>query len=97
VASANKSIETRGAAVRTVVQDQDIREPGLPAGVEEALGELVSDAKAGLLALSVGVSTTLTGRRFVMAMRTARSLSVAGGCRLVVRGRGRWTARRSSF
>lgn len=41
--------------MRTVVQDQDVREPELPASVQEALGELVSDARQGLLALSVGV------------------------------------------
>jgi putative transposase len=41
--------------MRTVVQDQDGRELELPPGVQEALGELVSDAKQGLLALSVGV------------------------------------------
>ena len=39
----------------TVVQDQDIRELELPGGVQQALGELVQDAKQGLLALSVGV------------------------------------------
>ena len=41
--------------MRTVVKDQDIRESVLPEAVQEALGELVSDARAGLLALSVGV------------------------------------------
>jgi transposase-like protein len=39
----------------TVVQDQDTRRPELPVSVQEALGELVADAKQGLLALSVGV------------------------------------------
>jgi transposase-like protein len=37
------------------VKDQDIRELGLPGGVQERLGELVADARQGLLALSVGV------------------------------------------
>jgi putative transposase len=55
VASCELSIETRGTAVSTVVQEQDIRELELPGSVQEALGELVSDAKQGLLALSVGV------------------------------------------
>jgi putative transposase len=41
--------------MRTVVQDQDIGESVLPGVVQEALGELVSDARAGLLALCVGV------------------------------------------
>jgi putative transposase len=41
--------------MRTVVQEQDIRGPELPASVREALGELVADARRGLLALSVGV------------------------------------------
>jgi putative transposase len=41
--------------MRTVEQEQDARELGLPASVQEALGELVSAAKDGLLALSVGV------------------------------------------
>jgi transposase-like protein len=41
--------------VKTVVKDQDIREPGLPASVQGALGELIADARQGLLALSVGV------------------------------------------
>ncbi len=41
--------------MRTVEQQQDIREPELPGSVQEALGELVCDARAGLLALSVGV------------------------------------------
>lgn len=39
----------------TVVQEQDTRGLELPAGVQESLGELVHDAKQGLLALSVGV------------------------------------------
>ena len=39
----------------TVVQDQDNRARDLPAGVQEALGDLVADARQGLLALSVGV------------------------------------------
>ena len=39
----------------TVVQQQDIRERGLPECVQDALGELVNDARQGLLALSVGV------------------------------------------
>ena len=39
----------------TVVQDQDSRARDLPAGVQDALGELVVDARQGLLALSVGV------------------------------------------
>jgi putative transposase len=39
----------------TVVQEQDSREVELPVGVQRALGELVSDARQGLLALSVGV------------------------------------------
>ena len=41
--------------MRTVEQDQDTRELGLPPSVQEALGELVDAAKDGLLALSVGV------------------------------------------
>ena len=41
--------------MRTVVQEQDSRGLELPASVQEALGELVLDAKQGLLALSVGV------------------------------------------
>jgi putative transposase len=41
--------------MRTVEQDQDTRELGLPRSVQEALGELVSAAKDGLLSLSVGV------------------------------------------
>jgi putative transposase len=39
----------------TVVQDQDVRERELPGSVQVALGELVDDARQGLLALSVGV------------------------------------------
>jgi transposase-like protein len=39
----------------TVVQEQDIRERELPGCVQDALGELVGDARQGLLALSVGV------------------------------------------
>lgn len=41
--------------MKTVVQEQDIRERDLPEAVQEALGELVADARGGLLALSVGV------------------------------------------
>ena len=41
--------------MRTVEQDQDTRELGFPPRVQEALGELVSAARDGLLALSVGV------------------------------------------
>jgi transposase-like protein len=41
--------------MRTVVQDQDVGELELPSSVRDALGELVSDARQGLLALSVGV------------------------------------------
>jgi len=37
----------------TVVQEQDVRDAGLPVCVQDALGELVSDARQGLLALSV--------------------------------------------
>jgi hypothetical protein len=63
VASANKSIETRGTAMKTVSPGQDrtgIEEIGttelaLPPSVQAALGELVNAAKDGLLALSVGV------------------------------------------
>ena len=39
----------------TVVQEHDIRELELPARVEQTLGELVQDARQGLLALCVGV------------------------------------------
>jgi putative transposase len=39
----------------TVVQEQDVRERVLPGCVQRALGELVDDARQGLLALSVGV------------------------------------------
>jgi hypothetical protein len=56
VASANKSIETRRSAMRTVEQEQvATAELGLPPSVQAALGELVNAAKDGLLALSVGV------------------------------------------
>ena len=41
--------------MRTVEEEQDARELGLPSAVQEALGELVNAAKDGLLALSVGV------------------------------------------
>ena len=41
--------------MQNVEQDRDARELVLPAGVQEALGELVNAAKDGLLALSVGV------------------------------------------
>ncbi|MGN6170978.1 MAG: IS256 family transposase [Solirubrobacteraceae bacterium] len=41
--------------MKTVVQEQDAGELGLPASVQEALGELVADAREGLLALCVGV------------------------------------------
>lgn len=42
--------------MKTVVQEQVASEElALPLGVQEALGELVSAAKDGLLALSVGV------------------------------------------
>jgi hypothetical protein len=41
--------------MRTVEQQQDARELGLPPSVREALGELANAAKDGLLALSVGV------------------------------------------
>jgi putative transposase len=41
--------------MRTVEQQQDARELGLPPSVQEALGELANAAKDGLLALSVGV------------------------------------------
>lgn len=41
--------------MRNVEQQEDARELGLPAAVQEALGEFVSAAKDGLLALSVGV------------------------------------------
>jgi transposase-like protein len=41
--------------MKTVVQEQDARERDLPESVQEALGELVDDARQGLLALSVGV------------------------------------------
>jgi putative transposase len=56
VASAKSSIETGGSAMETVSLEQvGGRELGLPARVQEALGELVNSAKEGLLALSVGV------------------------------------------
>jgi hypothetical protein len=55
VASANKSIETKGTAMKTVMQEQDGRRESLPLRVQEALGELAGAAKEGLLALSVGV------------------------------------------
>jgi transposase-like protein len=59
VASANKSIETKGTAMRTVEQDADAigqtTLDALPGRVQEALGELAGAAKEGLLALSVGV------------------------------------------
>lgn len=41
--------------MRTVEQEQDAGELGLPPSVQEALGELVNAARDGLLALSVGV------------------------------------------
>jgi len=41
--------------MRTVEQEHDAGELGLPPSVQEALGELVNAAKDGLLALSVGV------------------------------------------
>src|ERR1019366_6416308 len=60
---ANKSIETRGTAMKTVTRAQDrtgseeieAGELALPPSVQAALGELVNAAKDGLLALSVGV------------------------------------------
>jgi putative transposase len=63
VASANKTIEDRRAAMKTVspaqdqtgIEDTTPRELGLPPSVQAALGELVNAAKDGLLALSVGV------------------------------------------
>jgi hypothetical protein len=63
VASANKSIETRGTAMKTVSPAQDrtgteeieTAELAFPSSVLAALGELVNAAKDGLLALSVGV------------------------------------------
>jgi hypothetical protein len=49
-------VETGGSAMETVSLEQVARgELGLPPRVQEALGELVSSAKEGLLALSVGV------------------------------------------
>jgi transposase-like protein len=45
----------------TVVQEQDTGELELPVGVQRALGEMVSDAKQGLLALSVGVGLGVLG------------------------------------
>lgn len=39
----------------TVEQPKDARQPELPASVQEAWGELVADAREGLLALRVGV------------------------------------------
>jgi len=39
----------------TVLQEQDSRESGFSSGVEEALGDLIWDAREGLLALSVGI------------------------------------------
>lgn len=41
--------------MKTVEQEQDARQADLPSSVQEALGELVVDAREGLLALSVGV------------------------------------------
>ena len=41
--------------MRTVEQEQDAGELGLPPSVQEALGELVNAARDGLMALSVGV------------------------------------------
>jgi transposase-like protein len=41
--------------MKNVEQDPDARELGLPPAVQQALGELASAAKDGLLALSVGV------------------------------------------
>ncbi len=42
--------------MNTVKQEQDARlERALPPGVQDALGDLASAAKDGLLALSVGV------------------------------------------
>src|SRR5438067_1528806 len=37
------------------MKDQDVRELELPGSVQDALGELIADARQGLLALSVGV------------------------------------------
>ena len=51
--------------MRTVEQDQDTRELGLPPSVQEALGELVSAAKDGLLALSVGVGLGVLSEKII--------------------------------
>ena len=48
--------------MRTVEQEQDTRELGLPPSVQEALGELVNAAKDGLLALSVGSGSACSPR-----------------------------------
>jgi hypothetical protein len=51
-----------GTAVKktvSVAQAATTQQPVLPAGVQEALGELVDAAKKGLLALSVGVGVGL--------------------------------------
>ena len=51
----NKSIETKGTAMETVMQEQDSRSEGLPrAGAGRARGAR-RRRKEGLLALSVGV------------------------------------------
>jgi putative transposase len=47
--------------METVMQEQDSRTEGLPARVQEALGEFVGAAQEGLLALSVGVGLGVLG------------------------------------
>jgi putative transposase len=83
VASANKSIETKGTAMETVMQEQDSRAEGLPPRVQEALGELVGAAQEGLLALSVGV-----GLGVLSEMMEAELEEVVGPKHATVKDRG---------
>jgi putative transposase len=82
VASANKSIETRGTAMETVMEEQDSRREGLPLRVQEALGELAGAAQEGLLALSVGV-----GLGVLSEMMEAELDEVVGAKHATIAGR----------
>jgi putative transposase len=68
--------------MRTVEQEQVASEPALPASVQEALGELVGAAKAGLLALSVGV-----GLGVLSEMMEAELDEVVGAKHATIAGR----------
>ena len=69
----------RTVSAHEVATDQDTTS-GLPEGVQEALGELAGAAKAGLLALSVGVGLGVLHEVMEAEVVRHEALSDRAGC-----------------